>query len=85
MEQKKCGECGGDIGLRYQISDRDFYIESNVLKEDTNTYFEPTFVVHCMDDMEHDIEKGLKSNTKIEEFFEWKKRLVEEAITKFNL
>lgn len=85
MEQKKCGECGGDIGLRWQNCDRDFYIESNILKEDTNSFFEPIFVVHCMDDMEHDIEKGLKTNLEIEEFFEWKKRLIEEAIAKFHL
>jgi len=85
MEEKKCGKCGGEIGLKYQVSDRDFYIEDGILKEDTNTYFESTFVVHCMDDMEHDIEEGLTDNSKIEEFLEWKKRLVEKAIAKFNL
>lgn len=84
MENRKCGECGGDVALRLQISDRDFYIENGEIKEDTNAWFETTFVAHCMEDFEHDITKGF-SEQEMNEFYKWEEKLIEETEKKFDV
>jgi hypothetical protein len=84
IEQKKCAECGGDIVVRYQISDRDFYIEDGEIKEDTNTYFEPTFVFHCIEDFEHDIMKDLTVD-QINELEKWEENLLSILEEKFEI
>jgi hypothetical protein len=84
IEQKKCAECGGDIVVRYQINDRDFYIEDGEIKEDTNAYFEPTFVFHCIEDFEHDITKDL-TKEQIDELEEWEETFLKILEEKFTI
>jgi len=84
LENRKCSECGAVLELRFQVSDRDFYIKDGELLEDKNTWFEPTFIIHCSEDFEHDIEKNL-TEEQSDELLEWKKKIVEEAIKKFKL
>ena len=82
MEAIKCAECGADVAVTYQVSDRYFFIENGELDEDLNNFFEPTFAFHCSDDTEHDIEKNI-SEEKKDQILEYEKKMIGAIVRKF--
>jgi hypothetical protein len=82
LEDRKCAECGGELGVTYQKL-RGFYSEGGEIAEDYNLELmgPPEFVIHCMNDTEHNWEGHPNlSKKEEEELSNWKQRIIDKIV-----
>jgi hypothetical protein len=85
LSQKKCAECGADLGVTFQKM-RGFYVnDDGELEEDGNLEImgPPEFVVHCTNDTEDQWYPNNLSEEEQEELYKWEDEVIQEVKSKF--
>jgi hypothetical protein len=84
LDQKKCAQCGGNIGVTYQRL-RAFYSENGEIVEDTDleNMHPPEFVVHCLNNSEDQWYPNNLSKEVQEELYKWEDAVKSEVKRKF--